>query len=340
MNEPVSIIILNYNGKQFLNECLTSVLHQTYTYFEIIFFDNNSSDGSANYVKQQFSNSGIKIIQSPENLGFAGGNNEAIKHAVNDLIVLLNNDTQVEQDWLHHLVHALENKNSIASSFVITEGIDKKYYESNGSLSYLMYNIMNVFEDIYDEFYPNGCSVIFRKSEIGVPFDSDYFYYSEDVYLGLKARFMGMKVKFVRDSVVHHYGGGSNSGTAQRTYFQERNRLLNLYTFFSLWFLIRVYPYVLLNEFVKFIYSIFSPKYSFTGIIKANLWICFHIPTIIRKRKSIKSVKKLHEKEVIKYMSSKIINGNGFINKISYLYSRLVGIKPVEYFNLNQDLKD
>jgi GT2 family glycosyltransferase len=252
----------------------------------------------------------------------------------------LNNDTKVEKDWLHHLVLALEEKNTIASSFVITEGIDKKYYKSNGSVSYLMYNIMNVFEDINDEFYPNGCSVIFRKSEIGVPFDSDYFYYSEDVYLGLKARFMGMKVRFVKDSIVRHYGGGSNSGTARRTFFQERNRLLNLYSFFSIWFLIRVYPYVLLNEFVKFIYSIFSPKYSFAGIIKAYFWICFHIPTIIKKRKSIKPFKKLHEKEVIKYMSSKIINGNGIINKISYLYSRLVGIKPVEYYNLNQDLPD
>jgi GT2 family glycosyltransferase len=181
MNEPVSIIILNYNGKQYLQECLSSVLSQSYLNFEIILFDNSSSDGSVDYIKQHITDSKIKIIQSPENLGFAGGNNEAIKHASHDLIVLLNNDTKTEKDWLHHLVLAMENKNTIASSFVITEGIDKKYYETNGSISYLMYNIMNVFKDINDEFYPNGCSLIFRKSEIGVPFDSDYFYYSENL---------------------------------------------------------------------------------------------------------------------------------------------------------------
>jgi GT2 family glycosyltransferase len=226
----------------------------------------------------------------------------------------------------------MENKNTIASSFVITEGINKKHYETNGSVSFMMYNIMNVFPDINDEFYPNGCSLIFRKSETGIPFDSDYFYYSEDLYLGLKARFMGMKIRFVKDSVVHHFGSGSNSGKALRIFYQERNRLLNLYTFFSLWFIIRVHPFVKLNVFVKILYSVFSSKYSFTGLLKAYFWICFHIPSILRKRKAVKSFKKIHEREVIKFMSSKIINGDGIINKISYLYSRVVGLKPAEYF--------
>ena len=72
-------------------------------------------------------------------------------------------------------------------------------------VSYLMYNIMNIFPDKEDEFYPNGCSLIFRKSEIGEPFDPDYFYYGEDTYLGLKARFMGMRIKFAKDSIAVSY---------------------------------------------------------------------------------------------------------------------------------------
>lgn len=231
MNEPVSIIILNYNGKKYLKDCLSSVLRQSYSEFEIILFDNNSTDGSESFVRENFSDPRIRIITSNVNLGFAGGNNEALKYTNNDLIVLLNNDTKVENDWLRYLVESVKDKNTIASSFVITEGIDSRYYESNGSVSYLMYNIMNIFENREGEFYPNGCSLIFRKSEIPVPFDIDYFYYSEDLYLGLKARFMGMKVIFVKESVVHHLGGGGYSLSRDKTFYQERNRLLNLFIF-------------------------------------------------------------------------------------------------------------
>lgn len=336
MTEQISIIILNYNGKKFLKDCLESVLVQSYPHFEIIFFDNESADGSVKYVKDNFTDSRIKVIESPQNLGFAGGNNQALKHCSNDLIVLLNNDTKAEKDWLKHLAEAVKEKNTLASSFVITEGIPEKYYETNGSVSYLMYNVMNIFPRIEDEFYPNGASLIFRRSEIGEPFDSDYFYYGEDVYLGLKARFKGMKIKFVKDSVVHHYGGGTESATEKKTFHRERNRFLNLYTFFSIGFLVKMVPYITFNHTLKTVISVFSPKYSFTGIVKAYFWFYLNVPLIAKKRNGLNKIKKVPQEEVIKFMSCKVFNDEGpaakIINRLSYLYSRLVGIKPVEYY--------
>lgn len=336
MNEQVSIIILNYNGKKFLRDCIGSVLAQSYNNFELILFDNSSTDGSAEFVKENFSDSRIKIIQSEKNLGFAGGNNEALKHCSNDIIVLLNNDTKTDKHWLGELVKAIEGGNIIASSFVITEGIPEEYYKTNGSVSYLMYNIMNVFPDINDEFYPNGCSAIFRKSETGGPFDSDYFFYGEDVYLGLKARFSGKKIKFVKRSVVHHKGSGTETPGEFKTFCAERNRLLNLYLFFSFGFIFRMIPYITFNHTSKIIISLFSKKYSFTGLLKAYFWFYFNIPLILKKRKELKMAKTADEKEVIKYISSKILNDGStaanLLNKISYFYSRLTGIKPVEYY--------
>lgn len=336
MNGPVSIIILNYNGKEFLKDCLSSVLGQSYPEFEIILFDNNSADGSESFVRESFDDPRIRQIASKVNLGFAGGNNEALKYTNHDLVVLLNNDTIVEKDWLRYLVQAVQDKNIIASSLVITKGIDPKYYESNGSVSYLMYNVMNIFENREDEFYPNGCSLIFRKSEIHEPFDSDFFYYSEDLYLGLKARFMGMKIIFVKDSVVHHVGSGAGSVSRNKTFYQERNRLLNLFIFFSPLFILKVWPYV---EFIcdaKQFYSLFSKRISFIGLTKAYFWLFFHIKTILRKRKEVRKFFKIDEKEVIKYMTSKIVDHETivarFINNCSYIYSRLVGIKPIEYY--------
>jgi len=332
----VSIIILNYNGKHFLQKCLNSVLCQSYENFEIILVDNNSTDGSIEFVKSNFKDNRLKIIESETNLGFAGGNNEANKYASNDIIVLLNNDTETEKNWLKYLVEAVKEKNTIASSLVVTEGINPKYYESNGSVSYCMYNVMHVFKNIEDEFYPNGCSLIFRKSEIPVPFDSDYFYYSEDLYLGLKARFSGMKIKFVKDSVVHHFGGGAQAANKRKTFYQERNRLLNLYTFFSFWFLVRLLPLIYVVKTARLFQARLSKRLSFIGMLKAYLWFYFHIPAVLRKRKELNKIKRVHEKEVIKYMTSKLLNHvtsvSKTINRLSYYYSRLVGIKPIEYY--------
>lgn len=340
MSEAVSIIILNYNGKQYLDDCLSSVLKQSYSNFEVIFFDNNSEDDSISYIKNNFADSRLKVISSEKNLGFAGGNNEALKHCSNDIIVLLNNDIIAENDWLANLAEAVKDGNTVASSFVITEGIPEKYYNTNGSVSYLMYNIMNIFPDIDDEFYPNGCSLIFRKSEIGIPFDDDYFFYGEDVYLGLKARFKGMRIKFVKSSIVHHRGTGSVTTNSFRTFCQERNRFLNLYLFFSFGFIVRMLPYIAFNHTLKTLISMFSSKHSTVGLLKAYFWFYFNIPTILKKRKELEPVRQVNEREIINYISSKIVNeGSAFaaiLNRLSYLYSRLVGIKPVEYYLKNK----
>lgn len=340
MSEAVSIIILNYNGRQYLNDCLSSVLKQSYNKFEVILFDNNSADDSIGFIKSNFADSRLKVISSEKNLGFAGGNNEALKHCANDIIVLLNNDTVVEPEWLENLAAAVKDGNTVASSFVITEGIPEKYYITNGSVSYLMYNVMNIFPDIEDEFYPNGCSLIFRKSEIGIPFDEDYFFYGEDVYLGMKARFKGMKIKFVKSSLVHHKGTGSVTANSFRTFCQERNRFLNLYLFFSFGFILRLLPYITFNHTLKTLLSVFSKKHSTTGILKAYLWFYFHIPLIIKKRKELAPLKQVNEKEIIKYISCKVVNdGSAFaaaLNRLSYIYSRLMCIKPVEYYLKNK----
>ena len=93
--EPkISIIIVNYNGQDFLTDCLDSVLKSDYPDFEVILVDNNSSDDFINIVKNKFSQ--VKIIINKKNLGFARANNIGIKHASGNAIFLLNNDTVID----------------------------------------------------------------------------------------------------------------------------------------------------------------------------------------------------------------------------------------------------
>ena len=105
----VSVIILNYNGMEFVESCLESVLSTDYPDFEVLFIDNASIDGSLEYVEDKFGrNTRIKIVANEKNYGFAEGNNIGFKHTEGEYVVFLNIDTDVEPDWLSELVKVFE----------------------------------------------------------------------------------------------------------------------------------------------------------------------------------------------------------------------------------------
>ena len=101
----VSVIVVNFNGRAFLKNCLSSLLAQTYPSFEIIFVDNGSRDGSIEYVKDHFP--GVMIIENGENFGYAKANNIGIRASSGDLIATLNNDTEVSPGWIASLAGAM-----------------------------------------------------------------------------------------------------------------------------------------------------------------------------------------------------------------------------------------
>ncbi|MEI7483588.1 MAG: glycosyltransferase family 2 protein [Ignavibacteriota bacterium] len=343
----VSIIVLNYNGRDYLNDCLNSLLCQSYQDFEIILFDNSSSDNSAEFVHDNFSNDKIKIISSDTNLGFAGGNNAALKHAKGELIVLLNNDTVTDKEWLSELVNGLNYTadTGMVQSLVITEGIPLKYYDMNGTINLFGHNIMEVFDinadDMGEIFQVNGCSLIIRKDlldKLGGLFPDEYFAYAEDTYLSFKVKFAGYKIFHNAKSVVHHKGSSTMKKYKNEfiTFHQERNRLLNFLIFFSDSFRRKYYPLLLLNFMIKITYSLFLRKYSFKGIIKAYTWIISNSAWIETKQKELSELKCVSEDEILKCLSGKIANGDNFmekmLNSISLTYMKLVNLKVIELY--------
>lgn len=111
----VSIIIVNFNGKAYLDKCLGSVFDIKYPKdrFEVIIVDNNSHDNSVSFIKKNFPQ--VQLIESKTNLGFAGGNNVGVSKARGEYVVLLNNDTWVDKNWLSSLVQQAESDSSIAA---------------------------------------------------------------------------------------------------------------------------------------------------------------------------------------------------------------------------------
>jgi GT2 family glycosyltransferase len=339
----VSIVIVNYNGVQYLEECLKSVQRQQGIGFEIIFVDNGSTDDSVAFVRSAFPD--VRIVENHENLGFAGGNNRGVEQATSEFVVLLNNDTKVEQDWLRELIEPLESgKADLVSSIVYTQGISARYYEKNGTLSLLGYNVMWVFGDRDSLFYVTGCAMAFRRREFPEPFDDDYVFYSEDAYMSLRARFRGLRLMQASSSVVQHVGSGTAGRLSRRvrTFYQERNRLLNILLFFENEMIMKLMPMIVVSFAARSVHAVLSlvmvdkrRQKSVLGVLQGYLWFPLHIRNVRQKRRTIHEEKRVKDEEVVSLMSCKVTNAENLlgrvVNRLACAYCRLSGIRTVEF---------
>lgn len=331
----VSIVIVNYNGRNFLADCLASALAQNYPAFETILVDNGSSDGSIPFVQSQFP--AVRVVEAGRNLGFAGGNNLGVAHARGELIALLNTDAVAHPGWLRALVDASAPVDvAIASSLVLTRGVPDKYYEKNGSINFLCHNIMRVFARPENIFYGGGASLIFKRQVLTSPFDDDYFAYGEDLYLGLRARFMGYRVVHTNASVASHEGSATSKRERLKEirYLQERNRVLTVLLFFSGWVIARIVPLLAASMVAKLFMGIFSPRHSIWAVARSYGWILGRPLQLRRKRRALRSERQIPDREVISWMTAKLTNGESVagkaINSGAVLYCRLMGLRTIE----------
>ena len=222
-NNLVSVIIVNWNGKRFLERCLTALMDQTVKPHEIILVDNASSDGSAE-IARQFPM--VRLIQLDQNTGFARGNNLALKaaSAESKWIALINPDAFAEPLWLEALLVAIESNPGFevfGSKLVNTD--DPMMLDGAGDayhVSGLVWRtghgspVPTSAESEREVFSPCAAAALYRRSalhELG-GFDEDYFCYLEDVDLGFRLRLAGYRCLYVPLSVAHHVGSGTTGG--------------------------------------------------------------------------------------------------------------------------------
>jgi GT2 family glycosyltransferase len=272
MSLSVSVIILNYNGREYIEECLDSVLRQTYRDREVIVVDNGSTDGSLEVIKEKFVGK-IKLIENKNNLGFAEGNNIGISSATGTYIALLNNDAVADATWLDELVGAAQRSDSTfgmwASKIFFYD--NRKIIDTAGHLIYpdglnrgrgKGETDTGQYDKEEEVFFPSGCAALYSKrmlDQIGL-FDPDFFAYGDDTDVGLKARIAGWKCLYVPTAIVYH----RSSATAGRystlkAYLVERNRV---------WILIKYFPlrHILLSPLYTFVRLILQSYGSLTGI--------------------------------------------------------------------------
>ena len=236
MNSPlVSVIILNWNGKEYLPTCLDSLLEQSCKDFETIVVDNGSSDGSLELLQECYP--WVHVVPLSVNSGFASGNNAGFAVSSGKLIVTLNNDTRVEPDWLAELVAPAEARQDVGMvasricSWDEPDMIDSlgvavcRDGMSRGSRRRCSFSALSL--DRWEEILiPSACAALYRREmveQIGF-FDDDFFAYCEDTDLGLRGRLAGWGALLARDAVVYHkYPSTSGTFSPFKLYLVERN---------------------------------------------------------------------------------------------------------------------
>lgn len=240
MTHAVAVMVLNHNGRQHLGRCFDSLGDQSYLDCELYLVDNNSTDGSVQYVKNNFPH--VRIIGLKKNYGFAEAYNKAIRLVDSEYVGILNNDTETDRNWLAELVKAMLSDQRIAASgSKILLFSEKDILNHAGGMITIIgggYDIGYMLRD--SEYYNHpkqvgyvcGASMLVRRKtflEIG-GFDDDFFGYAEDVDFCWRAWLYGFRVVYVPSSVVYHKLGGTAGSRSSplRIYLAERNRNLTV----------------------------------------------------------------------------------------------------------------
>ena len=241
-----SVIILNWNGRHLLEECLSSIGSQTFRDFETILVDNGSTDGSVDWVKEPWAES-VSLVALPSNLGFAGGNNAGIRLARGRYVILLNNDTAVDPGWLAAMDNAVR-RHPDAGMFTpkILNYYRRDEIDNTGHLIYpdgmargrhRLERNDGRFDEEGEVLSPSGCAGCYSRRmlvEIGL-LDESFFAYGEDVDLGLRARWAGWRCYYVPKAIVYHkYSATTGAYSPRKAFLVERNRF---------WILMKNYPW-------------------------------------------------------------------------------------------------
>jgi GT2 family glycosyltransferase len=320
----VSVIVLNFNGRAFLDECIASLEAQIYRDFEILLVDNGSTDGSADYMRETFAQR-CKLVFHDRNLGFAEGNNAALPLAAGQFIVFLNNDTKVDPEWLARLVEAA-GAHPEAGSFAsqirsydrpeILDTVGIIIYRDGMSRGLGRLQPADRYDEPLEVFAPSGCAAMYRREVLDAvgPFDPDFFAYCEDMDLGMRARLAGWSCWYVPEArVYHHYSGTAGKYSPFKAFLVERNHL---------WLVVKLFPLRLIlaspwYAFVRYAlqaYGVFSgkgaagkfaselPAYKLVVILIRAYWSTLtRLPELIRKRRNLRKIVKVSRREILSW---------------------------------------
>ena len=290
----VSVVVVNFNGKKFLDDCLSSLARQTFRDFETILVDNGSSDGSADYIRERYPS--VMLVETGKNLGFAGGTNAGIRAAQGEFVFTLNNDTVADPCMLEEIVKPMQAEPTVGmcgTKMVLPDGrinstaiclsrSGAAWDRGMGEADH------GQFDTAEETFGPCAGAALYRRSmldDIGL-FDEDFFLFMEDVDLAFRGRLAGWKCRYVPTArAVHVHGGTAGFRSDLSVYYGNRNLV---------WYVVKNFPrrtLVLSSPWIVGRNCAVIPYYIYHGkgcpIIRAKIDMMKGLPAMIRKRREI-----------------------------------------------------
>ena len=244
--DKIALVILNWNGKSFLEKFLPSVLAHSSS-ATLIVADNNSTDDSVSFLKKNYPS--VKIIAIPENGGYSKGYNIALKQVEAEYYILLNSDIEVTPGWIEPVIRLMDSDTNIAACQPkILDFNNKEYFEYAGAAGgYIdrlgfpfcrgrLFNTLEKDSGQYNDnreiFWATGACMFVRAKDFHAVggFDDDFFAHLEEIDLCWRLKSSGRKIFYCGESKIYHVGGGTlNKINPHKTYLNFRNSLYMLY---------------------------------------------------------------------------------------------------------------
>jgi GT2 family glycosyltransferase len=330
----VSVIVVNWNGTKFLDDCLASLERQTWPEREFVLVDNGSCDGSAEKVRVWSERlPRAQAILLPHNTGFCKANNLAFARCHGEWIALLNNDAIVEPDWLRELVRHGDVGRRIgmlASKILFQEPpgvIDKAghliYWDGQNRGRGTLESDIGQYDRAEETLWPDACAALYHRrvfEETG-GFDETFFAYGDDADFGMRARLLGWAAWYVPSAIAHHrHSATAGAYSPLKVMLVERNRLLLAIKNFPLTLLLQN-PYWTLCRFGWNAYAALRGRGSAGRFVETHgrrrllmnlAWSYLSaarlLPGALRRRRQIQRTKRLTGREVVRLLGRFQIN--------------------------------
>jgi len=322
VQDLISIIIVNYNGKKWLKKLFNSLFSQTYEKFEIIFVDNASNDDSIEFIKNNYNDGRIKILKSEKNLGFAGGNNFGIRNAIGQYVLLINNDTWIENNFLEKIVNFYNNNNfDIVAPREVN--YDKTEKDNNRSImiDFLGHFAYKKFKN--KDFYLSGVCLFFDKDFYikTQGLDNNFFMYVEETDWFWRLNLLKIQFSYIDNLYIYHAIAGTTGLGIKYNIFLWRNQntlqmLLKNYRWYNLLWVLPIYFIQNIFEILFFI-IILKPSIACT-YVKGWYFNIANFKKIMQKRKWVQKNRLIGDFEVLK----KIYLGFGKIKNLIEYYKK------------------
>ena len=335
----IAVVILNWNGKNYLEKFIPSLIeHSKSEFVDLYVADNGSTDDSVAYLKANFPE--INLVLLSENYGFAGGYNKSLQQIKAEYYIILNSDVEVSDNWIFPIIDKMDSDKSVAAAMPkIKSYQNKEYFEYAGAAGgfidkygypFCRGRILdtiekdsNQYNDETEIFWASGACLFIRAEVFHKHdgFDEDFFAHMEEIDLCWRIKNYGQKIMYYSDSEVFHVGGGAlPTNSPMKLYLNYRNSLLMLFKNLQpSKLLVIIFIRMVLDGMSATVYLLKFQFSDFFAVLKAHFHFYKLIPKFRKKRKKLNNKYSSKHKEIY----NRSIVYNYFIKKNHY-YNKLI----------------